>query len=247
MGTNGSRTRKSGACVVLASLLFLATAGVMAAADAQSTASVLLPVSQRIETSSTKAWHTRCAAFARETTVPKGGVVLLGDSITARWPAELFPEPTPINRGIGSDHIGGWKYYGVLDRLDTAIDMPGPRRVYLMIGINDMLTGGPPMENMIAAYRELLRAIKRRAPQATVIVQSLLPVRGKLDYMNKPVVELNRELPKLAAEAGCLFVDLHKAFSDAKGEMRAELTSDGVHLNRDGYKLWADELRRQLK
>jgi len=189
-------------------------------------------------------WQTAVTRFrSMETTAPKHGTVLLGDSITARWPADMFPGEKVINRGIGSDHIGGWKYFGIIDRLDTSVKALEPERVFLMIGVNDMLPGGAPMENMVEAYDYLLDQIKANAPEAEIVVQSILPVsKPDFHYMHEPIRQLNKEIQRMAAEKGMRFIDLHSRFKNEKGELKAELTKDGVHLTPEGYRLWLDVL-----
>lgn len=189
-------------------------------------------------------WSNAVAGFeAVETTAPRGATVLFGDSITARWPMDKFPANPVVNRGIGGDHIGGYKYFGLLDRMNTSIRALQPKRIFLMIGINDMLPQGPPMENMVAAYGYLLDHLKQDAPDAEVIVQSILPVnKPDFSYMHDPIIELNKHIKQMADERGLKYVDLYSHFADEKGEMKPELTNDGVHLTPAGYELWVKVL-----
>lgn len=189
-------------------------------------------------------WQNAVARFkSEETTAPKGGIVLLGDSITARWGTDNFPGEKVVNCGIGSDHIGGWKYFGLLDRLDSSVRALEPKQVFLMIGVNDMLENGPPMENMKAAYALLLDELQKAAPDAEIIVQSILPVRKeKFDYMENNIIELNKKIKRLAATRGMRYIDLHSEFEDENKDLKKELTNDGVHLTPEGYQLWLEIL-----
>ena len=189
-------------------------------------------------------WDDAVAKFrADETSAPKGATVLLGDSITAGWPAGLFPDKPTVNRGIGGDFIGGWKFPGVGDRLDTSIIALKPKRIFLMIGANDCLDIGPPMETKVAGYALLLDKLKQAAPDAKVYVQSCLPVtRERWEYMQPAIKELNSHIERLAKERGFVYVDLHSKFTGPDGKMRPELTSDGLHVSKDGYELWAKTL-----
>ena len=53
----------------------------------------------------------------------------------------------------------------------------------------------------------------------------------------------NAALYGLAEEKGCYYIDLIEALADGSGYLPANKTWDGVHLNADYYKVWADYLR----
>jgi len=70
-------------------------------------------------------------------------IVFLGDSITARFEwQEYFSDLTVTNRGIDSDVTEG-----VLNRLDT-VENQHPEKIFLMIGINDIMHKLPPDVSM---------------------------------------------------------------------------------------------------
>lgn len=218
-----------------------------AAQDASDTSSSAAIVLDKSKKKPNENWEKAVARFrSEETTAPRGGIVLLGDSITTRWPVDMYPGENVINRGIGGDHIGGWHYLGLIDRLDTSVSVLEPKQVYLMIGVNDMLDNGPPMENMKAAYALLLDELQKAAPEAEIIVQSILPVRKeKFDYMEDNIIELNQEIERLATARGMHYIDLHSRFEDENKDLRKELTNDGVHLTPRGYELWLDILAEE--
>lgn len=51
------------------------------------------------------------------------------------------------------------------------------------------------------------------------------------------IAELNVWLETYAKERGATFVDYHRAMRGPDGELRTELTDDGVHPNAYGYAL----------
>jgi lysophospholipase L1-like esterase len=99
---------------------------------------------------------------------------------------------------------------------------------------------------METGYREVLRRIKAETPRVRVHVESLLPTRGGFAARNAPVREFNARLRKVAAEYGYDFLDLHPLFTDTNGELKAELTADGLHLLPAGYEIWRREVLRVL-
>jgi lysophospholipase L1-like esterase len=79
-----------------------------------------------------------------------------------------------------------------------------------------------------------------------VHVQSLLPTRGNFAQHNAPVLELNQFLRKLASEFGYDYIDLHKLLVDDKAELKAEFTTDGLHLNDAAYVIWRAEILKTM-
>ena len=164
-----------------------------------------------------------------------GRVLFLGDSITEQglWD-EWFPHLATLNRGIGGNTVGD-----VLERLDTALYEP--RLVSLLVGTNDLsgLGRSRKPDDIAAQMRELVARIRKRAPGAPLIVNSVMP-RGRR-YADR-IRRLNTHCQAITAEAGGIWVDLWPALAAADGSLRSDLTADGLHLNGAGYRAWVDVL-----
>lgn len=176
--------------------------------------------------------------FIEETPRQKpGGVVFLGDSITEQFPLEqTFPEQNVINRGIGGD-----KVTGVIERLDVSSENLKPAKIYLLIGINDILWNqGLSEEDFLEEYDHLLRELKKSAPETDIYVQSILPVSGQFEEAAGKVKKLNSSIKKLASKHDLEYIDLFTPMSDASGHLRTAYTSDGVHLTLKGYLKWLE-------
>lgn len=184
---------------------------------------------------------------------PERLMILAGDSITLWFPAELLPPgKTWLNQGIS-----GETSTGLLKRLKL-LDDTNPETVFVLIGINDLIRGESP-ETILENSRLIIRDILWAHPNAQVVVQSILPHSGEgatwenrdrlLEIPNQRIRDINRELKKIAAEENVYFLDLHPLFADAKGNLPLELTTDGLHLNRQGYWVWrsAIDLFSQIK
>lgn len=173
---------------------------------------------------------------------PEGEICFLGDSITdgCNW-TELIGDLRVTNRGISSDTC-----WGLEKRLDEVIEGK-PAKIFLMIGTNDL-----DREKTVPMVRdklsELLDTIKRDSPETIVYLQSILPV---IDYTwgsrnNKTIDEMNVELEKLAAEKDVVWVNLNPYFKDDKGQLRSDLTEEGLHINGRAYYLWYSIIRKYL-
>ena len=194
-------------------------------------------------------WDDRVSAF-QEQNLAWRNVVLLGDSITEGFDvAKYFPDRRVVNRGIGADVIGNDlpadDHRGVLRRLDSSVFNCAATDVFLLIGIND-LGDGHSVDVMEQGYREILERIHTNAPLVRIHVESVLPTRGNYAKHNANVREFNGRLRKLAAEFGCDYVDLHRLMIDDQGELKAEYTREGLHLNEQGYQVWQAEINRTM-
>jgi lysophospholipase L1-like esterase len=167
-------------------------------------------------------------------------VIFLGDSIIAngKW-HEFFPEMACRNRGIGGNTT---KH--LLNRLEF-ITKSNPKKLFLLVGINDLLSRRNKKE-IIISFKELLSLLKQNSLNTYVL--GILPINRKmcddilspkknvvLNFDNEEIQVLNGEIEQLCREYGLTFVDCHSNLLDKNGELRDEFTYDGVHLTFKGY------------
>jgi lysophospholipase L1-like esterase len=171
---------------------------------------------------------------ARFRKLPSTGaeVVFAGDSLVANGPwAEFYTEVH--NRGIGGDTSSD-----LLGRLDE-ITEGRPRKLFLLVGAND-LSAAAPVAQYLRRYRAILERVRRESPATEIVVLGLLPVNHGFpdhpNFNNARVIETNRRLKDLVGGfPGVRFLDLAGYLADAAGDLRREFTTDGIHINIDGY------------
>lgn len=164
-----------------------------------------------------------------------GGIVFVGDSITEGFPTDcVFPKDNVINRGIGGD-----KVTGVTERIDVSVKDLKPKKIYLMIGINNILwIPDTSIEELAKEYEILVAEIKKVAPNAELNIQSVLPLSGQFANKNDVVDKFNELIKKIAKNYSAQYIDLQPALSDSSGLLRSDFTADGLHLNLEGYMAW---------
>lgn len=160
-------------------------------------------------------------------------VVFLGDSLTneAEW-SELFNLPIK-NRGISGETTEG-----LLKRLNHVLEHH-PRKIFLMIGINDLLRGSEVV-TLLQNYREILMRCHNRSPKSRVYVQSILPIAHSLNRkdMNQVILAVNLQLSYLVRSFSYEYVDLFTHFLSEARELDRRYSVDGLHLNGEGYQHW---------
>ncbi|MBU6230015.1 MAG: hypothetical protein KGQ93_10020 [Cyanobacteria bacterium REEB459] len=161
--------------------------------------------------------------------------IVLGDSLSLWLPAELLPhQQFWLNQGIAGETTAQ-----ILKRLpDFAPTRPD--RIHLMAGINDLKQGASDRQ-ILSNFQHIVERLKQQHPQAQIVVYSILPTRWQ-SLPGDRIRSLNRSLSHLASQGGGSFVDLQPAFQDQHGQLRRELTTDGLHLAPQGYELWRTAL-----
>ena len=119
-------------------------------------------------------------------------------------------------------------------------------KIYLMLGVNELGWNGTDIFRTHAG--NLLQRLKADHPDARIVVQSLLPVsaeqNAKGSYVNNQrILVYNQIWMELAEENGCDYVNVAEAVTGEDGCLPANMSFDGVHLNRAGCHAWLDYLR----
>ncbi len=174
----------------------------------------------------------------------KRDIIFLGNSITAGvdW-AELLSNKNMRNRGISGDIT-----FGLLERLEEVIEGK-PAKVFVLIGINDIARNIPDSV-ILRNYKKIIRAIHSNSPKTHIYFHTILPVNNEFkpakNQYNKDehILYINETLKKMAQEERTTIIDIYPHFLDANGKLNKNYTEDGLHLNAEGYKVWAGILKQ---
>jgi lysophospholipase L1-like esterase len=176
--------------------------------------------------------------------VQEGAVVFSGNSLTAALPLQTLGKGTFVNHGIPGALISTMIYQteGLKDE--------APAQLFLEGGINDLLTGSTPQQ-VCASWSALLDKLQQDLPETKIAVQSLLPVRPQLiaearvPGINNAVREINAFLYAECMKRNLLYADVYTHLQDG-GQLNSRYTTDGVHLNAEGYTIWIEEIKPLL-
>ena len=61
------------------------------------------------------------------------------------------------------------------------------------------------------------------------------------------IAAVNDGLKKLGAQKHITIIDIHPHFLDSDNRLDKKYTLDGLHLNAEGYKVWAQVLKPYLR
>ena len=193
-------------------------------------------------------YYKRFLQFMDEPAIGNKDIVMLGNSLTENggdWAARLSNKNVR-NRGIIGDEV-----MGVYDRLHQIL--PGhPAKLFLLIGVNDV-SHDLTTDTIVGMIRVTVERIRKESPDTKLYLQSLLPINEsfgrykRLAGKTNMIPEINKQLEELAKEKGLTYINLFPLFTE-KGSnvLRAELTTDGLHLKEEGYKIWVQAIRKKI-
>ena len=139
---------------------------------------------------------------------------------------------------------------GEVNLWQALTEVTTPQKIYIMLGTNGV--AWQKRERMIENYTLLLDFLNYRFPDAQIYVQSILPAAiGVLieqpDFTAQRVAAYNEVLQQLAEERGVVWLDIYSEFADSEGYLLPTYAAgDGIHLNREGYRLWLEYLKSHV-
>lgn len=167
---------------------------------------------------------------------PHDAVLFIGSSSIRKWTnaAAQIPEHHIINRGFGGSHLSDSVAFA-----DRIVVPYRPSVIVLYAGDNDIAAGKSPDE-VLADFKTFVAKIHAALPAARIAFLAIKPSPSRRKFFEqiKAANRLIREF--IAADGKLVYVDVLTPMLGADGQPRAELfVSDRLHLNDDGYKLWA--------
>ena len=116
-------------------------------------------------------------------------------------------------------------------------------KIYLSVGINEI--GTPDASAYYEAVRILVEEIRQAQPDAIIYLQGIMHLSESLSrkspyFTNRNIVERNIAVSTLANGRDIIYIDMNTAVCDESGNLRPELSNDGIHLKASAYVLWKD-------
>lgn len=133
-----------------------------------------------------------------------------------------------------------------------------PEILVLSFGLNGILSTSERPEPFFRAYRKLIDGIRAVSPDTRIVIQSVSPVAEaahQRDWkfsvspreINRRLTELNSRLRDFCASDPALtYADTAAALTDPAGFLRAEFTTDGIHLTASAYAALLGVLRQAV-
>lgn len=131
--------------------------------------------------------------------------------------------------------------------IETLLSNHSYGKIYFMLGLNEL---GYNRQKTVDRYRAWLEYIRQMQPQAIIFIEANLHVTAKKsasdeECRNKDIDEFNNYTKELADNKSIFYVNVNELFDDGEGNLRADLTYDGVHILAKYYADWGEWLRKK--
>jgi lysophospholipase L1-like esterase len=187
----------------------------------------------------------------------KGQTVLAGSSLMEFFPINEMQMKLETRYCIYNRGIAGYVTADLLASMEACIFELEPSKLFINIGTNDISAPDYRLEHLLANYDEILTQAARRLPDCRVYVMAYYPVNAKAEFpflpkasmeevfqrrTNEAIWEANRAIERLAAKHHYTFIDVNEGLTDQEGNLKAEYSSDGIHMYANGYSVILNNL-----
>ena len=140
-------------------------------------------------------------------------------------------------------------YNGQKMSLADSVKACGAKKVYIMLGMNDMAIYG--VDGAVENMQTLIEGILEKTPDAKIYVESATPLvasKNIADHKlnNTNLNAYNQKLSALCQEKGWYFVNVWSTVDDGTGNLKVSYCSDpddmGIHFTDAGCEAWIDYL-----
>jgi hypothetical protein len=197
---------------------------------------------------SARSWEADIRQFEtmdRNEADPDESILFVGSSSIRLWSQireDMAPYPV-IQRGFGGSKLSDVAWFA--DR----IIYPHRFRALVLFVAND-ITGSPDDKSpgeTATLFRHLVKTVRKNFRSEPVFFIEITPTNSRWSAWPR-ISEANRLIAETCGrEPGCYFIRTSKFFLGTGGRPNDALfLDDRLHLNREGYKLWAKLIKEAL-
>ena len=192
--------------------------------------------------------------------IRKGQILFVGSSLMEHFPINEILVNRGLDLAIYNRGISGYIIPELLESMNEQIFDLEPSVIFINIGTNDISRPEETKEDLYRDYKEVLRRIKEKLLLAKGYMMAYYPVNPALaeEIQAWPeaaeAARLRKErLPwadevvqELSEEFGYEYIDVNEGLCDEAGELKRELSTDGIHMWPEAYELIFDNMKDYL-
>ena len=177
-------------------------------------------------------------------------IIFIGDSIIEYYPLQelLGTSKNIVNRGIRGYQTGLLR-----ESLDAHLYGDAVDQIVLLIGTND-IGKDIPMSQALTNLESVIQTISRDYPLSQIKLVSILPVNEGENFKQTVYIRTNEKINAwnqayqdlASAYMQVEFVPVFENLLDQEGKLKADYTTDGLHLSVAGYQALSNTLKKYI-
>lgn len=212
---------------------------------------------------------TEAAAVSAQTAAPVDAswfddAVFIGDSVTVALDYACEEDKTLLGNAkfvcaqslgyhnalwdLDAEYAVHPTYQGETILSETAAEVTGATKVFIMLGVNDIGTYGA--EDTMEQAKVLAQRILSHSPNVTLYFQTTTPMLADKEsgwLNNDKITAFNELLEAYCEEQGYYYLDVYHQVCDDSGALDPAFCGDpevqGIHFTVDGCTIWANYLK----
>ena len=182
-------------------------------------------------------------------------IVMLGDSITEIYNLNEFygEDKLIVNSGISGNRIKD-----ISSNLKSRVYNYNPSKVFLLIGINDILWERQSSDYVYENIIDIVNKIHKKLPNTKIYIESIYPYNeecrnhfGDDAPYNSEVFDVikdvNNRLEKFSNEESFTeYIDVYNKLKNEDGAFDLKYSYDGLHPNEEGFKVITEILKKYM-
>ena len=185
-----------------------------------------------------------------ESSEEKDKIIFMGDSITEEWrilSPEFFQPSVFVNRGIG-----GQTTPQMLLRFKQDVINLNPYIVFILAGTNDIAGNTGPSNIDMITNNIFSMAELGMTYNIKIVLSSILPVykypwSDQIKDVPETILTINEKLKSFSIQHDITYLDYYSEMVGDNRGLKKEYTTDGVHLNKNGYDVMCELVKKVLK
>lgn len=175
-----------------------------------------------------------------------GQIVCAGSSLMENFPVERFLAEEKSRTVVYNRGIGAFRMADLMAYLDVCILDLKPSKLFINIGTNDLNSSVVTDEKLMGDYAQILNKVREALPDTEIYLMAYYPINyGVASDAMKPILAIrtnerlqqaNAAVQELAKAYGVNYIDINAPLKDEAGRLKAEYTTEGMHINEAGYR-----------
>ena len=168
-------------------------------------------------------------------------ITLIGNSLFDNWKIEKLNNSSIVNLGIAGISTKQYQEYILNENKIKHI----ANKTVIMNGTNDIVDKSLNFQDILNNINKLIESLWKINKDAKIYFIEIPSIAFRMDRNKEEIFRLNEYL-KNNLDKTIKYIEINKYMIDDFGNLKLEYTYDGLHFNKEGYKILKKILEKEI-